>query len=114
MAHQEPSPGIEALWRDHCAARFPSGVAGDEIAGVCVASLDTFAAGCIQSFLASAGSLDAERLAVLVSCSRDLATVVPEMNGEAKHCFARLEKLTTMVLDAVDRGTRPGRTSRST
>jgi len=114
MAHQEPLPAIESLWRDHCAAGFPAGVAGDEVAGICVTSLDTFAAGCIQSFLASAGSLDAERLAVLASCSRDLATVVPEMNGEAKQYFARLEKLSTMVLDAVGRGAKPGRTKRCT
>jgi hypothetical protein len=101
MAHKDPTSAIEVLWREHCSARFPDGLAGQEIAGICVALLDTLAAGCIQSFLDSGRKLDDEKLAVLDSCGRDLAAVVPSLTGEARAYFIRLEKLSSMTLDAV-------------
>jgi hypothetical protein len=112
MTHTESSAAVETLWRDHCAVPFPKGLAGEEIAGICLVSLDTFAAGCIQTFLGYAGKLDDERLAVLDSCSRELAVVVPQLNGEGKDYFSRLEKLMRLVLETVrDRGSL-GRTRR--
>jgi hypothetical protein len=103
MARKQSLSLIETIWREHDAAPFPEGVAGLEVAGICVTSLDTFAAGCIQTYVDSGGRLDQERVAVLASCSRDFAVVVPQMTGEAKAYFARLEKLTSMVLESVER-----------
>jgi hypothetical protein len=101
MARKKNSSAIVNLWREHCAAPFPERLAGQEVAGICVASLDTFAAGCIQTFVSHGGRLGDEKVAVLDCCRRDLSVVVKEMNGEAKEYFARLENLARMVLDAV-------------
>jgi len=101
MARKKNLSAIVNLWREHCAVPFPEGVAGQEIAGICVASLDTFAAGCIQSFVDFGGNLDDDKVTVLDSCRRDLSIVVKEMNGEAKEHIGRLEKLARMVLVTV-------------
>jgi hypothetical protein len=101
MARKGSLSLIENTWREHYAAAFPKGIAGLEVAGICVTSVDSFAAGCIQSFVESGGSLDETRIAALESCRRDLALVVPLMTGEAREYFARLEKLAQLVLDSV-------------
>ena len=92
---------FETLWREHCAAPFPEGLAGEDVAGICLASLDTFTAGCIDAFLAHGGKLDSLRTAVLGLCYRDLSVVVSELEGEGQRYFTRLEKLARTVLEAV-------------
>ena len=104
MANNNTPSAIESLWREHCAAPFPEGMAGEEAAGICVVSLDTFTAGCIETFLSRGGKLDAQRVEVLRSCYRDLAIVVAEMKGEPRRYFARLEKLARAILQAVADG----------
>jgi hypothetical protein len=101
MARTKSFSTIEALWREHAQAPFPGGLAGQEVAGICVTSLDTFTAGCIDTFISRAGSLDLWRAAVLGLCYRDLAVVVPELEGERWQYFGRLEQLARMVLEAV-------------
>ena len=105
MTRTETLKAIEDQWRSHCAIPFPEGVAGDEVSGICLVSLDTYAAGCIQTYLECAGALDHNRLRVLESCTQDLAIVVPELTGDARDYFSRLEKLARLVLQSVrDRG----------
>src|SRR5437016_12517320 len=98
MDDKQCLPLIESLWREHLSAPFPKGAAGLEVAGICVTLLDSFTAGCIQTFLESDGALDRERVGILDSCRRDLTAVVPQLKGYAKEYFARLEILADMVL----------------
>jgi hypothetical protein len=101
MARKQFSPAIEALWREHSADRFPEGLAGEEVDGICVTSLDTFTAGCLSTFFSRRGSLDLGRTAILGLCYRDLSVVVAGLKGEQRRYFARLEQLARMVLEAV-------------
>ena len=95
---------IERLWRKHCAATFPEGLAGQEVFGVEVAQVDTFAAGCIDTFIACRGNLDHWRTAILGLCYRDLGVAVVGLQGDAQAYVARLEKLVRLVLEAVRDG----------
>jgi hypothetical protein len=108
MEEKSALSAIEALWKDYSSAAFPKGLAGQEIAGICVTSLDTFAAGCISTFLSKKGKLDLSRTAVLGLCYRDLSLVVAGLDGERREYFAGLEKVARMVLEAVrDEGIAP-------
>jgi hypothetical protein len=51
---------IEKLWVEFGNTPFPSNLAGEELEGIDPVSVDTFAAGCISSFIAS-GRLDKEK-----------------------------------------------------
>ena len=83
---------IAAAWKAHVERKFPRGLGGNEVAGVCVTSADTFLAGCISYFVES-GSLDAERLSVVRSTCQDLERVLPHLSGEARTYFEELLKL---------------------
>ena len=95
---------IERLWREHCAATFPEGLAGQEVLGVEVAQVDTFAAGCIDTFIACRGNLDLRRTAILGLCYRDLAVAVLGLQGEAQAYVGRLKSLVRLVLESVRDG----------
>jgi hypothetical protein len=96
---------IERLWREHCAATFPEGFGGPRF-GVEVAQVDTFAAGCIDTFIACRGNLDLRRTAILGLCHRDLAVAVVGLQGDAQAYVARLENLVRLVLESVRDGAR--------
>ena len=89
---------IEEIWRDFVAKPFPEGYAGVEVEGIELASLDTFAAGCIDTFLSNRGHLDAGRVSALKQCASELATVVKNLDGEAKGYFEQLHLITRQVL----------------
>jgi hypothetical protein len=101
MARTKSFSRIEALWLEHVQVPFPEGLAGEEVAGICVTSLDTFTAGCIDTFVSSRGKLDLWRTAVLGLCYRNLAVVVSGLKGERRTYFARLEELAQLVLESV-------------
>jgi len=107
MARTKSFSTIDGLWREHVQAPFPEGLAGQEVAGICITSLDTFTAGCIDTFISRAGNLDLWRTAVLGLCYRDLAMVVCELEGEDRQYFGRLEQLARMVLEAVQHEATP-------
>jgi hypothetical protein len=92
---------IQNRWREHCAAPFPEEAVLEEICGICLVTLDSFSAGCIDAFLSNSGNLDKARLRVLESCSRDLAFVYPELNGGVREYFSRLQELARMVLQVM-------------
>ena len=91
---------IEDMWQQFQTMPFPDGYAGEEIAGICLVSLDTFAAGCISTFVGCRGQLDAERTAILRQCMQELTTVLPELEGEAKSYFEYLAGLCQRVLQS--------------
>jgi hypothetical protein len=93
---------IEEAWDEFQSVPFPEGCVGLEVEGVELASLDTFAAGCIEAFVAGGGRLDPDRLSVLRQCSGELGLVVEKLDGEARSYFERLRLLTGQVLASVE------------
>lgn len=91
---------IEQKWQQLRVLRFPSGCGGKEVAGVCLASVDTFAAGCISTFMTWRGRLDADRIKSLQGCVQDLEIVVPLLDGEAKVYFELLLNVSRKVLQS--------------
>jgi hypothetical protein len=92
---------IQELWRVHQAAPFPKGIAGNEIEGEDMISLDSFTAGCISTFLDRSGSLDPRRLECLVRCCDDLRKVLPQLDGDAKAYYSRLYRMSQLALRAL-------------
>jgi hypothetical protein len=89
---------IRRRWEAWRQLPFPEGLAGEEVNGICLTSLDTFAAGCIDTFLERRGSLDAERIAVLRRCAGELRAVVPALAYEAAVYFGELSAIADLVL----------------
>jgi hypothetical protein len=80
---------------------FPSEYGGKDVAGICVTSVDTFAAGCIDTFVSRQGRLDEKRIKVLESCKTDLEVIVNSLDGEARIYFDKLLLLCRRVLQLV-------------
>jgi hypothetical protein len=89
---------LDARWQAFARRPYPERCAGDEVNGVCLASVDTFAAGCIVTFL-TLSRLDSERLGVLAHCSEQLQRALPALSGEAAAYFTELAELARQVLD---------------
>ena len=94
---------LQLLWDAHEGATFPSAVAGEEIEGEDLVSLDTFAAGCIDSFLLKRGSLDEGRIDALAACFSGLTTVLPHLTGDAKNYYTRLHEMCRITLVSLGR-----------
>ena len=92
---------LTTLWDEHLKAEFPSDCLGQEIQGVELVLLDTDVAGCISTYLGSKGKLDAQGLAILRSCYRDLAVVLPLLQPEAAAYFQRIDQMVSCVLGSV-------------
>jgi hypothetical protein len=86
-------------WRRH---EFPRGIAGTEIDGIDVTSVDSFAAGCIQTFF-DRGTLDEKRISVLEGCIRDLQRALPQFSGPAEEYFGELLAIARAVLAGLGR-----------
>jgi hypothetical protein len=90
---------IKRLWVEFDARPFPPELTGaEEIDGINLASLDTFAAGCIDTFLERKACLDAQRTLVLEQCVRELAIIERNVTGDAKAYFVELRILSEKVL----------------
>ncbi len=85
-------------WSAFVSLPFPDGCAGLETEGVCLVSLDTFAAGCVDTFVANRGCLDPNRIAVLEQSAADLSRVLPKLEGDARAYFNRLNDMVVAVL----------------
>jgi hypothetical protein len=92
---------IESMWDAWRTRSFPSEYAGKDVAGICVTSTDSFAAGCIDTFISRKGKLDEKRISVLKTCKDDLETIVNSLDGEARIYFNDLLVLSTRVLQLV-------------
>ncbi len=75
----------------------PDALDGAQVAGVCVRSLDDFAAACVGSFL-ERGTLDGARRSGLRGCASDLADVARALDGEGRAYFTALGELVDGVL----------------
>ena len=76
---------------------FPKGCVELDPAGVCLASTDSYVAGCITTFL-KVGKLDAERLRILKNCVVDLNKALPETEGYIFEYFNELKSIAEQVL----------------
>jgi len=94
---------IQQSWSEFFDRPFPDGWAGEEVNGVCVTSVDSFAAGCIDTFLSNGGTLDSHRIDVLRRCATDLARVLPQLDDEVRDYFGHLNDLITAVLKNLER-----------
>jgi hypothetical protein len=94
---------IQKIWRDFASRPFPEDCAGMAVQGIELASLDTFAAGCIATFVSNNGRLDAERITVLKKCAEEIEVVVPVLDGEAMDYFEELQLLSQEVLRVVSK-----------
>jgi hypothetical protein len=88
---------IATGWEAHLTAKFPAAARGQEVDGVDLVLVDTYAAGCIQTFV-DTGSLDARRLDVLRGCVDDLERALPSLLGDTSTYFARLLDLGRSIL----------------
>jgi len=98
---------LQRRWEAFRLRPFPKGHTGEEVEGVCLATLDTFAAGCIDSYT-GAGQLDSERHEILESCYADIETVLPELSGEGREYF---EELAWLAREVLTRLSNPGHES---
>lgn len=89
---------IEKLWLEFYKLPFPSDLAGKEINGIDVASLDTFTAGCIDAFIDKKDSSDRNGKSVLEECRRDLEIVIKGLNAEPKNYFENLLIITDKIV----------------
>ena len=89
---------IRLMWDEWKAMPFPSAYGGKDVAGICVTSLDTLAAGCIDTFITNNGRLDEWRTSVLKQCQGELEAVVSCLDDSAMDYFNHLLILAKRVL----------------
>jgi hypothetical protein len=75
---------------------FPAERSDAVVEGVCLVSLDSAAAGCIES-LVDGGVLGPRELAVLMKCQQELAAAMPKLDAQARPYF---EELAWLVREA--------------
>ena len=73
---------VSCLWKDHQEAEFPARMRGVEFGQVDMVLLNTYIAGCVSSWIAGHGTLDAERYKVLGRCLADLDRVLHLVKDE--------------------------------
>lgn len=72
-------------------------MAAQEISGVCLSTVDTLAAGCLDTFF-SGKPLDGERQHALSQCLQDLRRTLPDLEGDPADYFGELAALAEAVL----------------
>ncbi len=91
---------ITELCIEHSQAKFPEGYGGQDVNGVCVTSVDTYASGCISSYMKhERKSIDLERYQVLQKCKSELEEVLPFLDGEAFEYFGRLHEMCSIIVE---------------
>jgi hypothetical protein len=94
--------GFADDWKDWRDRPFPLDPPASSDLGVELRSIDTFAAGCLDTF-SERGALDEQRIAVLERCLRDLHPLLSQVPESAGDYFAELAGLCRRVLGAVGR-----------
>ncbi len=92
---------IEKSWNEFLEKPFPEDCVGLEVEGIELVSLDTYSAGCIDTFIANKGNLDAQRISTLKDCLREIDKVLKHLKGDAKNYFEHLRLLSKQVLKSV-------------
>ena len=92
--------GLAEEWKSWRERPFPSQVPASSDLGFELRSLDTVAAGCLDTYF-SRGRLDDERIQALERCVRDLDSLLPQVPAHSSEYFAALADLCRRVLGAV-------------
>lgn len=69
----------------------------DAPSGKSVPGLDAYLAGCIQTFIANHGTLDPERLQVLIDCASDLAGLPSSLADDEADYISRLLQAADLI-----------------
>lgn len=88
-------------WQQHIGKQFPTAFDGVEIDDIDLVLLDTFAAGCIMSVIATNGKIDPKKREILVKCKHELDDVVDHLR-EASEYFTLLQQLASEALTAIE------------
>ena len=88
---------IEKLWNEFGKISFPEDIE-DIDERMNLISLDSFAAGCIDTFIDNKGSLDKKRQNILESCRNDLQIVISDLKDETKVYFEKLLVLADKII----------------
>jgi hypothetical protein len=91
---------ISELWIAHSLSQFPKGYGGRDVNGICVTSVDTYASGCISSYMRhKKKSIDIERYQILHQCKKEIELFLPYLEGEAFQYFNRVYEMCTLIID---------------
>nr|AAS92969.1 hypothetical protein [uncultured bacterium] len=94
--------GFAEDWKAWCDRPFPLDPPASSALGFELRSIDTFAAGCLDTF-SERGTLDEPRIAVLERCLRDLRPLLPQVPESAGDYFNQFAELCGRALGAVGR-----------
>ena len=89
---------IRSLWKQHCSEPCPGRLHDKEIDGIDFTSVETYTAGCVQTFVDREGKLDLWRTAILGRCYRDLTVMALKLKGPERAYCHRLEHVANLVL----------------
>jgi len=90
-------------WNVWTKISFPAGASDIEIDGVDLISIDTFAAGCISTFVGNQGKLDQEIIDILRTCTSELDLILGRLTGDIKDYFTELSALSHKILKSANR-----------
>jgi hypothetical protein len=86
---------IKRMWADHRRPVFPADAKGRDVRGVDLVLLDSLAAGCIDAFVVTGGSVEPSKLALLENLATQLRSTV------VWRCASRLTTGRTARRDSV-------------
>lgn len=92
---------IKSLWDEFSSQPFPDDIAGKEIEGVCLTTVDSFTVGCVSTFIQDK-RLDSERVRILKDCLEDLEKVISELKDSNRNYFMKLQALGNAVLEEIE------------
>ena len=87
---------IAKLWAEFNKIPFPRNLTGEEIEGIDPVSVDTYAAGCISSFIAGE-KIDKDKKEILKECMSEMRILNPKLVGESQVYFGKLYRLCDLV-----------------
>ncbi|MGI8467266.1 MAG: hypothetical protein ACR2N3_02330 [Pyrinomonadaceae bacterium] len=88
---------LKKSWNEFLKKPFPDNCVGKTMEGVELTSLDTFSAGCINSFIDNKGNLNQQQIQTLNDCVRKLHKVVDLLAEAEKDYFEHLLYLSKQV-----------------
>jgi len=89
---------IKELWPEFVSLPFPEHLVDAEVPGICLVTLDTFTAGCIDSYIDGGGLLEEGKINILKESRKDLQVVVENLNSEDRAYFEKLLIMTNKIL----------------
>lgn len=96
----EAKAAVAQLWQEHMKAPFPATLRRREAAGIDIAELDLYTAGCVSTWQHNDGTLDAEHHRILRECIADLDRVLPLLTREEERQYCQhLRRMAAFAAD---------------